>query len=302
MRLLAAIVFVIGLVAARPALADKAADAHYKEGLAYKLEGKVDKAIESLEQAVAKNPKHGMAWASLGSLYKQNKDLPKSITAYENASKIITKDKTIWRNLGLAYANSDPPRFEDAKAALLTACRLDPKDAEIRAHLGTVRRKLNDNAGAIVDLEIATKLKPDEGEYWHSLGVAYRHSKRDDDAIKAYEKAIEINPNEARYHFDAGAAWRRKDDPDKAIPHYEKATSLDPTYADGWFDLGFMYKRNKENDKAIHAWKMYLDLNCKLKDADARKRIGEEMTSIGGKAGECKKDGGTPKKPAPKKK
>ena len=39
------------------------------------MEGKVDQAIKSLEQAVAQNPKHGMAWASLGSLYKQKKDL-----------------------------------------------------------------------------------------------------------------------------------------------------------------------------------------------------------------------------------
>ena len=77
MRALAAIVFVVGLLFTGPALADKAAEAHYKEGLAYKLEGKVDQAIASLEQAVAKKPQHDQAWASLGSLYKQKGDLPK---------------------------------------------------------------------------------------------------------------------------------------------------------------------------------------------------------------------------------
>ena len=96
-----------------PAFADKDADAYYKEGLAYKQEGKVDEAIESLQQAVAQNPKHGMAWASLGGLYKQKKDLPKSIDAYEHATQIITKDKTLWRNLGTAYANTD--KLEQAK-------------------------------------------------------------------------------------------------------------------------------------------------------------------------------------------
>src|SRR5690242_20191058 len=150
MRALAAITFAASLLLGSPAFADKA-DAAYKAGLEYKQKGKIDEAIKALQDAVAANPKHGMAWASLGSLYKQKQDLPKSIEAYENATKVITKDKTLWRNLGLAYANSG--KNEQAKQALLAACKLDPKDAEIRASLGTVRRKLNDNKGAIVDLE-----------------------------------------------------------------------------------------------------------------------------------------------------
>ena len=58
-----------------------------------------------------------------------------------------------------------------------------------------------------------------------------------------------------------------------------------------------MYKRNKDNEKAIAAWEKYLDLNCKLKDPDARKRVGEEMAGIGGKVKDC---GAAPKE-TPKK-
>jgi len=294
MRVLASLVIAIGLLATGPAFADKDTDTYYKEGLAFKQEGKVDQAIAALQKAVEKNPKHGMAWATLGGLYKLKKDIPKSIEAYEAATKLITKDKTLWRNLGTAYASANPERLEDAKNALMTACKLDPKDAEVRALLGTVRRKLKDYAGAIVDLEIAVKQKQDEPEWFHALGVAYRFSKREDDAIKMYEKAIALAPNEARYHFDLGAAWRRKDDPDKAIPEYEKATQLDPSNTEAWFDLGYMYKRNKDNDKAIAAWQKYLELN-KGKDSEGQKKIEEEMTSIGGNA---KK---TPPKKTPKK-
>ena len=83
------------LIALAPttAYADKDADSYYKEGLAYKSEGKIDEAIAAIQQAVANNPKHGMAWASLGSLYKQKKDLPKSIDAYEHADAAWTGDK-----------------------------------------------------------------------------------------------------------------------------------------------------------------------------------------------------------------
>src|SRR5258706_16176757 len=101
------IVAVCLLLLSGPVLADKDGDAYYKEGLAFKQEGKTDDAIKSLEQAVAKNPKHAMAWASLGALYKQKDDYPKSIDAYEHATSFITKDKTLWRNLGTPYAKLD---------------------------------------------------------------------------------------------------------------------------------------------------------------------------------------------------
>ena len=95
---------------------------------------------------------------------------------------------------------ADPGKLEQAKNALITASKLDPKDGEIRYLLGTTRRKLNDNKGAIADLEIAVQAKDADPEWFHSLGVAYRFDKREDDAIKMYEKAIALAPNEARYH------------------------------------------------------------------------------------------------------
>ena len=61
MRGLAAISFVVASLFALPAFADKDADAYYKEGLAYKQEGKIDDAIKALSEAVQQNPKHGMA-------------------------------------------------------------------------------------------------------------------------------------------------------------------------------------------------------------------------------------------------
>ncbi len=295
-RGLVAIAIAVGL--AGTAYADKSADASYKEGLAYKEQGKVDEAISAMKAAVAANPKHGMAWASLGHLYKQKKDFASAIDAYEHATSLMPKDAIVWKNLGTAYANVEPPRLDDAERALMAACKLDPKDGLIRGLLGTIKRKKNDYAGAIVQLEIAVKTKDPDPEWWHSLGVAYRFAKRDDDAIMAYQKAIAGAPNEARYHFDLGAAYRRKQDPDKAIPEYVKATDLDPGFADAWFDLGFMYKENHENDKAVDALNHYLAAN-KGKDAGGEKRAQEECASLGGKCGDSK---APPKKTPPKSK
>ncbi|HEY4243416.1 MAG TPA: tetratricopeptide repeat protein [Kofleriaceae bacterium] len=265
------------------AYADEA-DAHYKSGLAYKQEGKTDQAIAELEACVAANPHHYMAWASLGSLYRNQKhDIPKTVMAYEHAVEGIKKDKVLWLDLGTAYYRNN--QLDQALTALQTAAALDPKDADVRGNLGTVRRQKGDKAGAITDLEAAVKLAPTNPEWANNLGVAYRAAGREDDAVKVFQKAIELSPNEARYHFNLAVAYRRQTEknPDlipQAIAEYEKATGLDPANADGWFDLGFMYKQDKQNDKSIEAFHHYLELK-KDKDPAGAKRVEDELSSMG---------------------
>lgn len=304
------LLFVAGLGFATPhaAFADDA-DAYYKQGLAYKQQGKADRAIEALERAVAANPRHYMAWASLGNLYKTARnDIPRAVSAYERAVQGLKKDKVVWENLGMAYYRNN--QIDLALKALVTASTLDPNDAEIRFNLGTVRRKKGDIAGAITDLEAAVKLRPDDAQFANNLGVAYRHAKRYDDAIKVFQKAIALAPDTASFHFDLAVVYRRLTvkNPDlipQAIAEYEKATSLDPGDPDGWWDLGHMYKEDHQNDKAIAAFNKYLELN-KGKDAAGQQRAEDEIVALGGTpaaaAGNKKPRGNAPaKRPAPKK-
>jgi tetratricopeptide (TPR) repeat protein len=286
------------------------ADAFYKQGLAYKQEGKADQAIEALEHAVAANPRHYMAWASLGNLYKTaKKDIPKAVGAYEHAVQGLKKDKVVWENLGTAYFRNNQP--DQALKALVTASSLDPNDAEIRFNLGTVRRQMKDYTGAVTDLEVAVKLKPDDAQYANNLGVAYRFAKRDDEAIKAFQKAIALTPDNASFHLNLAVVYRRQTakNPDlipQAIAEYEKGTSLDPSNADGWWDLGLMYKEDHQNAKAIAAFQMYLDLN-KGKDKAGAQRAEDEIGALGGdvKDGKAKAAKGpankAANKPSPKK-
>jgi tetratricopeptide (TPR) repeat protein len=295
----------LGLAVPHAALADDA-DAYYKQGVAYKQEGKPDEAIRALELAVAANPKHYRAWASLGNLYKTAKnDIPKAVHAYERAVEGLKKDKVVWSNLGMAYYRNN--QMDQALKALTTASTLDANNAEIRFNLGTVRRQMRDYAGAVTDLEVAVKLKPDDAQYANNLGVAYRFANRYDDAVKAFQKAIALSPDDASFHFNLAVVYRRQTEknPDlitQAITEYEKATSLAPENADGWWDLGLMYKQDHQNDKAIAAFQKYLDLN-KGKDAAGQKRAEDEIGALGGTVTSDKKPKARPpaKKAAPKK-
>src|SRR5690606_10246912 len=98
-----ALVVVLALVLpGGPARADESS-ALYKQGIALKGQGRIDDAIAKFEAVVAASPRHGMAWASLGHLYKKQQRHDKAVDAYERATGIITKDATLWANLGMAY-------------------------------------------------------------------------------------------------------------------------------------------------------------------------------------------------------
>jgi cytochrome c-type biogenesis protein CcmH/NrfG len=107
--------------------------------MAYKHEGKADEAIKELEAAVADNPRHGMAWSSLGNLYKQKSDLPNAVKAYEMATQVIKKDKNLWENLGMAYYRNK--QVDQALEALTTACRIDPDAAIAQLSARSVVRR-----------------------------------------------------------------------------------------------------------------------------------------------------------------
>ena len=179
-RYLGLLVAAVLLVVAAPAAHADDAGALYKQGIAYKNQGKDDDAIASLEKAVAADPRHGMAWASLGHLYKKKKDYGRSVQAYEKATALITKDGTLWANLGMAYYRAG--RADEALSALTKACRLLPRDAEVQANLGTIKRQKGDAKGAILHLEFAVKYAPGEATYHNNLGVAYRSAERFPDA------------------------------------------------------------------------------------------------------------------------
>src|SRR5262245_41884979 len=74
-----------------PARADSSAEAHYKSGMALKNSGQDDQAIKEFEAAVGANPKHVMAWNSLGILYKKKGDLTRAVAAFEKAQQLSPK-------------------------------------------------------------------------------------------------------------------------------------------------------------------------------------------------------------------
>lgn len=256
------------------------AAALYKQGLAYKAQGKLDEALVAFEKSVAIEPRNGMAWASIGHLYKKKNDQAKSLAAYEEAVKYAPAktDAVVWGNLGMAYYRA--ARVDDAQAALEQSIKLDGKAADVHSNLGVILRKKGDAAGAMRELEQAVKLAPKDAAYQNNYGVALRAANKLPEAATAFQAAIALAPGEADYHFNLGVVYRRQQEVELAIASYTKAVELKPTMAEAWFDLGHMYKLDHENEKATEAFNKYLALN-QGKDPVAQAEIEAEVKALG---------------------
>ncbi len=220
---------------AAPARADRA-EALYKEGMAYKNQGKIDEAIAAFEKAVAERPNHVMAWSSLGTLYKKKEQYDKAVAAYEKATELSPKTAVLWANLGYVYARAN--RADDAIVALLKSCRIDHKDAAMHAFLGTLFRQKGNIKGAIVHLKWAVKLKADDPDYYNNLGVALRHDKQYPKAIEAFTRGIEADPKSYKCLTSRGMQYHLLKDLQKARADYDAALTHNPRYFNARLNRG----------------------------------------------------------------
>jgi cytochrome c-type biogenesis protein CcmH/NrfG len=121
--------------------------------------------------------------------------------------------------LGAALAASivlapAPARAEasaDAKSAI-AAARVDYERG--RAALDRLDWK-----GAIAALESAARHDPQDAEFQNLLGYAHRNSGNMDAAFKHYFRALELNPYHRGAHEYIGRAYLMTDKPDKAVEH-----------------------------------------------------------------------------------
>ena len=258
------------------------ADAFYKEGIAYKQQGKIDEAIKAFEEAVAEQPeaRHGVGVAGQPVQAEEGPpEVDRRIRARGRRSSRRTRCSG--STSARAYANND--QLDDALDALHDRVQARPQGSpRSRASSARSSARRATTPARSRDLEIAVKLEARRARLVAQprRRVSLRQARRRRDQGVRDRRSSSRRTRRAITSISASCIAARQD-PDKAIPEYEKATSLDPGNADGWFDLGYMYKQNHENDKAIDAFNHYLELN-KGKDAGRPEAIEEEMGGIGG--------------------
>jgi tetratricopeptide (TPR) repeat protein len=136
-------------------------DARINLGVALKKAGRIDEAINQLEQALRIEPDNAKAHNDLGTcLALVPGRLQDAIGEYQEALKFNPDYLQAYNNLGTAFART-PGRLAEAIPEYEAALKIEPNSVVVKVNLALALVKLGREAEAIIYLENALRSDPD---------------------------------------------------------------------------------------------------------------------------------------------
>ncbi len=225
--------------------------------------------------------------------------------AIENYRKAIEKDANLSDPYaGLAYALRVQNRLPDARQAVETSIRLNPKSSLAHTVAGRVYADLKDFARANVEAQESLKLAPKDpfvyvnwagvlfaqqryneaisaytaaqsyDRTWalpyNSLGNLYLSIGRPAYALEEFQKADGLEPKNSIIHDNLGTTLLALQKLDAAVENYRLAVQLDERNSSAYYNLGAALNRQGRTEDSINAFRQAFKLepeNAKFREA-----------------------------------
>jgi tetratricopeptide (TPR) repeat protein len=237
----------------------------FRKGIELSISGKLQEAVNELNDAILKNPGYALAYGIRGHL---NAKLGKNDKAIEDASKAIELDP----NFALAYVSRAYIyyRLNDFKKGMIDANRaieLDPNYAFAYVIRGANLCGLGNNQEALEDGEKAVKLSPDNAYAYLCRSAAHSGLGNNIRAYMDLRTAINLDPDSAEVYIMRAFFERIKGNYDEGLDYMNKAIKLDPYNAQAFFNRGMIYFMKKEYSQAVADFNRTIDIVPKSTNA-----------------------------------
>ncbi|MBN1826599.1 MAG: tetratricopeptide repeat protein [Candidatus Eisenbacteria bacterium] len=156
-------------------------------------EASVDKALRDLVRAVEIDSTYYDAWSNLGRVYYNAGRPDEAALAFGRAARLRPDDPAHHANLGLARKGTGD--LEGAAEAFRGALRADDGYGKAREHLAETLVILGANDEARAELERILRDDPRNATAWYHLGTVRRRSGDDAGAREAWRTVIRLEPD-----------------------------------------------------------------------------------------------------------
>jgi arylsulfatase A-like enzyme/cytochrome c-type biogenesis protein CcmH/NrfG len=189
--------------------------------------GRIDAGIAALEKAASLNGNDSETLALLGAYLTEGGRARDAVERLKPHAARADPDVGVLISYGLALARiGDIPA---AVAALARAQQIDPGDAMLHVHLGTIELIGNNRERARTEFEAALALAPDLPRAHSSLGVVLAEEGRFAEAVTHWDRAGTADPREYRPVLGVGLSLARRGNVAGARPYLEYFVSRAPT-------------------------------------------------------------------------
>jgi len=206
----------------------RAADADLLAGADALRRGDVVGALRQLTAAVAAVPGSAEAHRILGTAYRLDDQLERSIEAYSTAIRLAPTDERA--RIGLADVLMDMERLDDAERALRETIQAVPQSVLGHYRLGRLLQARGNYAEALTELELAAMSAPLVGQdpLYEMVALLYANQADFARAVTALRQQVAVNPGNADAHRRLGDSYVRLGRADEALAEFTAALLVDP--------------------------------------------------------------------------
>lgn len=174
------------------------AQALYEAARRAEANGNYESGARILEEVVAKDPKHKLAWNYLGWTYNKLGRYEKAEAALHKAIEINPADPAAYNNLGEALAGQK--KYEEAISQYKKQIEINSNDKWAHANLGRVYVQTGQYDKAIPELATAATITPQDPSIYFNLGRAYGKKGQPEEAVKQFGKSVDRDPIPSRWN------------------------------------------------------------------------------------------------------
>jgi tetratricopeptide (TPR) repeat protein len=212
------------IAAVVPSIHDKAKDL-YREGLAFKKSGNLERALECFVGAIARNNNLAGAYLEAARIHAQLENYRESIYYYQADLKIDSLQATAWYELGMICFNTQD--FTTALIAFEKAGSLGiGTDATFHFNMGVTCLQLKQTARGIKLLQAALTLNPADTQIMNNLAHAYFKQGNYPAAIEQWNRVVQLQPQNAFALFMLGKSYIELGEREKGTALCDSAVSI----------------------------------------------------------------------------
>lgn len=148
-----------------------------------------------------------MRWNNLGIGYLDELQYDDAMRAFEQVTQLRPDYKDGYINLGVNFIEWE--KYAEARAPLMKALALHPKDGRALYYLSLVERRQRHSEAEIEDLKEVVRQYPESRDARRELGISFYQQHHVDDAIAQFKALQAIDPDDLAAHYNLAILYRR---------------------------------------------------------------------------------------------
>ncbi len=204
--------------------------AYAKLGVLYSQQRDLPEAEKYLRLAVAINPRDAVDRYNLGVVLLQQQKSQEALEEFQKAEDLGKSDASVLENIGEAY--SSLKQYERGIAAFERLYAINRRNVRVLSRIAELYYEKGDLESAYEAYRRITQIEPateNARVAYLNMGNILDDAARHSEAVDAYLKALTINPKDDAALYNLGIAYKHMNKPELAIETWRKAADLNPS-------------------------------------------------------------------------